>query len=212
MEFVMSKTFANETDKMSYAMGINVADYVAHTPIDMNPAMVLEGLQDALAGNPGLTPEEYAEAMQMLQKKIQEGANAKAQEVAEKNLAEGAAFLEENKKKENIKVTASGLQYEVLADGTGKKPSGTSKVRVHYTGSLLNGQVFDSSVQRGTPAEFGLNQVIPGWTEGLQLMPEGAKFKFYIPAALAYGQRGAPGAIPPNATLIFEVELLKVLS
>lgn len=208
----MSKTFANDTDKMSYAMGINVADYVAHSPIDLNPAKVLEGLQDALAGTPGLTPEEYAAAMQMLQTKAQEGANAKAQEIAENNKKEGAAFLEENKKKDNIKVTSSGLQYEILSDADGKKPSKTSKVSVHYTGSLLNGQVFDSSVQRGTPAEFGLNQVIPGWTEGLQLMSEGAKYKFYIPAELAYGQRGAPGAIPPNATLIFEVELLKVLS
>lgn len=212
MDPLMSKTFANDTDKMSYAMGLNVADYVAHSPVDLNPDMVLSGLQDALKGTPGLPPEEYASAMQMLQTKVQEGANAKAKEIAEKNLAEGAAFLEENKKKDNIKVTSSGLQYEVLTNTDGKKPSKTSKVQVHYTGTLLNGQVFDSSVQRGTPAEFGLNQVIPGWTEGLQLMSEGAKYKFYIPAELAYGQRGAPGAIPPNAALIFEVELLKVLS
>lgn len=208
----MSKTFANETEKMSYAMGINVADYVANAPIELEPAKVLEGLQDALAGTPGLTPEEYASAMQMLQTKVQEGAKAKAEEMADSNLKEGTAFLEENKKKDNIKVTASGLQYEVLTDAEGKKPSAASKVRVHYTGSLLNGQVFDSSVQRGEPAEFGLNQVIRGWTEGLQLMSEGAKYKFYIPAELAYGQRGAPGAIPPNAALIFEVELLKILS
>ncbi|MBR1564945.1 MAG: FKBP-type peptidyl-prolyl cis-trans isomerase [Paludibacteraceae bacterium] len=124
--------------------------------------------------------------------------------------AEGELFLEENKKKEGVITTESGLQYEVLKQGKGKKPAATDKVRVHYHGTLIDGTVFDSSVDRGEPAEFYLNQVIAGWTEGLQLMPEGSKYKFYIPQELGYGSRAA-GQIPPFSTLIFEVELLKIV-
>ena len=120
-------------------------------------------------------------------------------------------FMAENGKKDGVKTTETGLQYEVITEGNGAKPAKTDVVKVHYTGMLLNGQVFDSSVQRGEPAQFGLNQVIPGWTEGLQLMNCGSKFKFYIPAKLAYGERGAGESIPPNATLIFEVELLDIV-
>ncbi|MBP6694642.1 MAG: FKBP-type peptidyl-prolyl cis-trans isomerase [Saprospiraceae bacterium] len=113
-------------------------------------------------------------------------------------------------KKEFTNQTASGLKYIVLCEGTGNKPSATSNVKVHYTGSFLDGNIFDSSVKRGEPIDFGLNQVIPGWTEGVQLMKEGAKYKFYIPYQLAYGERGYPGAIPPKSDLIFEVELIKI--
>lgn len=124
--------------------------------------------------------------------------------------AEGAKFLEENGKKENVKTTASGLQYVVEKEGTGAQPTAQDEVTVHYTGKLLNGQVFDSSVNRGEPATFPLNRVIPGWTEGVQLMKEGAKYTFFIPSDLAYGPQGVPGAIPPHSTLIFDVELIKV--
>ena len=123
----------------------------------------------------------------------------------------GEKFLEENKKNEGVKVTASGLQYVVEKEGEGAQPTATDEVTVHYTGKLLNGQVFDSSVQRGEPATFPLNRVIPGWTEGVQLMKEGAKYTFFIPSDLAYGPQGIPNAIPPQSTLIFEVELIKVI-
>ncbi len=207
----MSKTFQNDNEKMSYSMGLNMAEYVVHTPIDLVPELVLEGLRDALSGKPAISPEEYSAAMRMLQMKIQEAARSQAKDQAEKNRKEEETFMAANKGKAGVMTTASGLQYEILKNADGPKPGKSSKVRVHYTGTLLNGQVFDSSVERGTPAEFGLAQVIPGWTEGLQLMPAGSKFRFYIPARLAYGERGAPGAIPPNAALIFDVELLGIL-
>ena len=207
----MSRKFQNDTEKMSYAMGLNVAEYVAHTPIDLSPELVLEGLRDALAGTPAIPSEEYASAMRMLHTKIQEASRDQAQKQAEKNIQAEKEFMAANKQKPGVKETPTGLQYEVISEAEGRKPGRTSKVRVHYTGTLLNGQIFDSSVQRGEPAEFGLNQVISGWTEGLQLMSEGAKYRFFIPARLAYGERGAPGAIPPNAALIFEVELLNIL-
>ena len=130
---------------------------------------------------------------------------------SQKAISEGKAFLEENAKKEGVVTTKSGLQYEILTEGTGKQPKATDTVRCHYEGSLINGSVFDSSYKRGEPAEFGLSQVIPGWTEGVQLMKEGAKYRFYIPYLLGYGENGAGSSIPPYSTLIFDVELIKVL-
>jgi FKBP-type peptidyl-prolyl cis-trans isomerase FklB len=135
---------------------------------------------------------------------------AKQAEVAKKNKAEGEAFLAENKKKEGVKTTASGLQYKVIKPGKGKKPKSSDTVTVNYRGTLIDGTEFDSSYKRGQPATFQVSGVIPGWTEGLQLMEEGAKWQLFIPSNLAYGERGAGGVIGPNATLIFEVELLSI--
>ena len=140
--------------------------------------------------------------------KEQQAAAAEAGKAAK---VEGEKFLSENAKKAGVTVTKSGLQYEVLTEGSGRQPKATDTVRCHYHGTLIDGTVFDSSYQRNAPADFGLNQVIPGWTEGVQLMKEGAKYRFYIPYNLAYGEHGAPGAIPPYAALIFDVELIKVL-
>ena len=135
----------------------------------------------------------------------------KEKEQSQKAIAEGKVYLEENAKRSGVTQTKSGLQYEVLAEGNGKSPKATDKVRCHYEGRLLDGTVFDSSYKRGEPADFGLNQVIPGWTEGVQLMKEGAKYRFHIPYLLAYGERGAGAQIPPYSTLVFDVELIKVL-
>ena len=153
---------------------------------------------------PEVKPEE---AQQVINAYLQE-LEAKATKVAKEA---GAKFLEENAKNEGVKVTASGLQYTVEKEGTGASPKATDEVTVHYTGRLLDGTVFDSSVSRGEPATFPLNRVIPGWTEGVQLMSEGAKYRFFIPYQLAYGERGAGAAIPPFAALVFDVELIKVL-
>jgi len=198
--------------QVSYLVGTRLKGMVdrAVSDGDLDRAALLKGLQDAEAG----TAKELDQAAQQklfetydaqLQAKRNAGASGK--------LEENKAYLAENGKKKGIITTASGLQYEVLSKGPegGKKPKATNQVRVHYTGKLLDGKVFDSSVQRGEPAEFPLDGVIKGWTEGLQLMAEGDKFRFTIPSELAYGERG-PGPIGPNAVLVFDVELIKILN
>lgn len=191
-------------DKTSYALGIGIGRQLAQMGAnDINVSDFAQAVSDAMAGKAQLTDEEA-------QKLVNDFFEQKAREQAEHAKAEGENFLRENAKKEGVKVLPSGLQYQVLREGNGKKPQATDQVECHYEGTLINGQVFDSSYQRGQTATFGLNQVIKGWTEGLQLMQEGAKYRFFIPYHLAYGERGAGQSIPPYAALIFDVELVKV--
>ena len=201
-----------EKDKVSYMVGMDMAQGLRPIKDQVDMAIVMQALQTSLAEGQTLLSAEEAQAVrQEFMRKLQGAQQAKQQEVAGKNQAEGAKFLAENVKKAGVKTTPSGLQYQVIKEGTGKKPAATSQVKVHYLGTLLDGTKFDSSYDRGEPASFALNGVIPGWTEGLQLMPAGSKYKFWIPAALGYGERGTPGPIGPNATLVFEVELMEVL-
>ena len=203
--------FSDEIDQMSYAMGMNMGEYLSRTPLKINRTVVLDGIREFLAGNPALSQEEYVQTMQLLQARMQQAGREEMERISAANLAAERAFMAENAKKPGVVVTKSGLQYEVLKSGSGATPAATDTVRVHYVGTLLDGTEFDSSVRRGEPAEFGVNQVIAGWTEALQLMSVGSKYKLYIPARIAYGERGAGQAIPPNAALIFEVELLDIV-
>ncbi|SFH41126.1 FKBP-type peptidyl-prolyl cis-trans isomerase [Pedobacter insulae] len=215
---VKPQPFKTNLDSASYALGVNVGSSFKSGGLSMlNFDLLNKGIRDVFAGaNPTLTQQQCQEAIQTLF----EGFSKEREELAKKNeeiekqkhmptINEGATFLAQNKSKEGIKSTESGLQYEVIVPGTGAKPTATDRVTVHYKGTLLSGLEFDSSYKRGEPATFGLNQVISGWTEGVQLMQEGAKYRFFIPYNLAYGGRGA-GEIPPFSTLIFEIELIKV--
>ena len=205
-------TFDNDEKNISYALGMNMCEYISHLPIKIDVETFSKAFSDFHKdGKFQFDNDEYRKYMTMFQQQAQEAGKAAIAEMAAKNIEIEKKFLAENGAKENVKTTASGLQYEVITEGKGAKPGATDMVKVHYTGSLLNGQVFDSSVQRGTPAQFGVHQVIPGWTEALQMMSVGSKYKLYIPARLAYGENGAGDRIPPNATLIFEVELLDIV-
>lgn len=191
--------------KISYAIGANLGTQVSHDDIELDLDALVQGVRDGMAGQNKFTDEQMQEAFMQLQQEMQ----AKRDNVANEEKIKGQKFLEENKKNPDVKVTASGLQYKVVTQGNGPKPTATSKVTVKYKGTLLDGTVFDSTEkQGGEPISFGLNQVIRGWTEGLQLMPTGSKYIFYIPSELAYGDQGAGGVIPGGATLIFEIELL----
>ncbi len=196
--------------KIGYAIGFNqgygLKRNMEAQSVDADMAAVKRGFEDALANaSPALSEQEIRTVLTDLQKDLE----AKRKEIPEKNKKEGEAFLKENSKKEGVKVLPDGLQYKMLAEGTGKKPAATDTVTVNYRGTLINGTEFDSSYKRGQPATFALNQVIKGWTEGLQLVKEGGKIQLFIPSELAYGDRGA-GSIGPNSTLIFDVELISV--
>ncbi len=193
----------------SYGIGLHMGQQLADNPFDgLDIAAVAAGLAAAFYGDePEVSEDQIRAAFQVISGRMQEAEAAKAQLAA----AAGEAFLAENAKKAGITVTASGLQYEVLNTGSGAKPSRSDKVRTHYHGTLIDGTVFDSSYNRGQPAEFPVSGVIAGWTEALQLMPVGAKYRLYIPHNLAYGERGAGGAIKPYSALIFDVELLDIL-
>jgi FKBP-type peptidyl-prolyl cis-trans isomerase FklB len=195
----------DEYSKVSYGLGVLMASGVKSQGADsLNLEMLGAAFSDVYKGNKLKLEKE--EAMMVVQQYMQ----AKMEKKVAAMKGEGETFLATNKTKEGVITTSSGLQYKVVTTGKGKKPVANDQVTVHYTGKLLDGTVFDSSVERGEPATFGVNQVIPGWTEALQLMHEGDKWMLYIPSELAYGERGAGGQIPPYATLVFEVELIKV--
>lgn len=195
---------ASAVSKISYALGYEVAH---QTPPELDINSFVTGVREGHARTaPAYTEEELQAAYEQFQKDMQQ----KQVDSAKQAQASSDTFLTENAKKAGVKTTASGMQYLVTKEGTGKQPAATSIVKVHYTGKLVDSTVFDSSVERGEPIEFPLNQVIPGWTEGLQLMKEGGKATLYIPSKLGYGEQGVPGTIPPHSTLIFDVELIEV--
>jgi len=201
----------DQKDKASYSIGYDIGETFKKQKIELNIDALVAGLKEAVAGKDAAMPKEEREkTLQAFQKEMMEKQLAASKEAATKNTAEGEKFLAENKKKEGVKTTASGLQYKVLKEGSGASPKETDTVVTNYKGTLIDSTEFDSSFKRNEPATFPVNRVIKGWTEALQLMKPGAKYQLFIPAALAYGERGAGQLIGPNATLIFEVELLSI--
>jgi FKBP-type peptidyl-prolyl cis-trans isomerase FklB len=194
----------DQKDKVSYSIGLQIGFNLGRQKIDISPEMLSAGIKDALAGKPQLNPDQIKEVMSTFEKDMEQ----KQKEAGEKNKSEGTKFLDENKKKEGVKTTASGLQYKVLKEGNGAQPKKTDTVTVNYRGTLLNGTEFDSSYKRGQPATFPVSGVIPGWTEALQLMKVGSKYQLFIPSNLAYGERSVGPDIGANSTLVFEVELM----
>ncbi len=210
-ETAPAEELKTSSEKLSYARGMEIGAFLKGLPEEVDLSIFVRGLEDVFKGKQcALTEAEAEEVMRAFRKELEKGRAREGQEIAERNRKEGKMFLEDNKKKEGVMVTASGLQYTVLKQGDGAKPKTTDMVSVHYRGTLIDGKEFDSSYKRGKPAAFPLNRVIPGWTEGLQLMPVGSKYRFFIPSNLGYGERGSGQIIGPNATLIFEVELLEI--
>jgi FKBP-type peptidyl-prolyl cis-trans isomerase len=206
-------TLKTPKDKLSYALGMNLGTNLHKETIEVDPAIVLRGLRDALAaGKTLLTEDEARAALTQLQTEVRGKQQEKMKVAGEMNKKEGVEFLAANKSKEGVVVLPSGLQYKVLAAGTGPKPTATDSVVCNYRGTLISGAEFDSSYKRGQPATFPVNGVIKGWTEALQLMPVGSKWQLFVPSELGYGDRGAGADIGPGATLIFEVELLSIQS
>lgn len=209
-EVLMSDNkFESIEQRVSYGVGRQLGDQLRNNPFkEFDVTAVQAGLADALAGAASqVNDQDLNEAFAVVSKKLQE----QEQEQAKEKAAEGEAFLAKNAERPEVTVTESGLQYEVLSEAEGEKPTAASTVRTHYHGTFINGEVFDSSVDRGQPAEFPVGGVIAGWTEALQLMSVGAKWRLYIPYNLAYGERGSQGAIPPYSALVFDVELLDIL-
>ena len=198
-------------DKVSYALGLGIGSQLKGMGAEkLNIDDLAQAIKDSIAGKEQIKAAEAQQIVQQFFAEQEKAQRAKAAEMGKKLKEEGETFLAENAKKDGVITTASGLQYLVLKEGTGKSPKATDSVKCHYEGFLTNGTVFDSSIQRGEPATFPLGGVIKGWTEGLQLMKEGGKTRFFIPYNLAYGEAGASGAIPPYAALIFDVELIEV--
>lgn len=203
----------SQNDSISYSVGVSVAQSLKQQGLNsVNTAALARGLSEALKGEKmAISMEQAQQVIQSYMQKQYAIRQTESKKAGEGNRKIGAAFLAENKTKAGVVTTASGLQYQVLTEGKGAKPTANDKVKVHYTGKLLDGKVFDSSVERGQPAEFPVTGVIPGWVEALQLMPVGSKWQLFIPADLAYGDRGAGSDIAPGSTLVFEVELLDIV-
>jgi FKBP-type peptidyl-prolyl cis-trans isomerase FklB len=200
-----------QRDKVGYSIGTNIGSSMKRDGLDVNIDALVAGLRDAFSGAaPQLSPEEQKATLQAFQQAMQEKSTAAQAARGDKAKQEGEAFLAANKNKEGVKTLPSGLQYKVLAEGKGEQPKPTDKVSVNYRGTLVDGKEFDSSYKRGEPATFGVNEVIKGWSEALPLMKPGAKWQLFVPANMAYGERGAGEDIPPNSTLVFEVELLDI--
>jgi FKBP-type peptidyl-prolyl cis-trans isomerase len=201
-----------QKDKASYSIGVSIGKNLKDQKVEIQTDILVKGLLDAYTGaKTQLTEKEMGDVLTQFQQEIMAKAQEEAAKKGGENKSKGEKFLEDNKNKPGVKTTPSGLQYTVISEGTGPKPTASSTVKVHYTGKLIDGTTFDSSVDRGEPIEFPLNGVIKGWTEGVQLMSKGSKYKFFIPSDLAYGDRGAGNAIGPNETLVFEVELLDIV-
>ena len=202
-------------DKFSYALGMNIGTGLGANlkkqSVEVDSNLVSQGLKDTMSGGKTrLTQEEAQAVLKEVQTEVQKQQQEKMKETADKNKAEGEAFLAANKSKDGVVTLPSGLQYKILTAGTGPKPTASDSVVCNYRGTLINGTEFDSSYKRGQPATFGVGQVIKGWTEALQLMPVGSKWQLFVPSSLAYGERGAGAEIGPDSTLIFEVELLSI--
>ena len=201
----------NQKEKVSYIIGLGIGKNFKQQAMNIDPDAFTKGLRDALAGaNPVLTSQEINETMAAFKNEMAAKQKELVRTVGEKNKKEGEAFLAENKKRPEVKSLASGLQYKVLQAGKGKKPRLTDTVTVHYKGTLINGKEFENSYQKGQSSSFAVNNVIPGWTEALQMMEAGSKWQLFIPSQLAYGEQGRMPVIEPNATLIFEIELLAI--
>ncbi|MFM2093016.1 MAG: hypothetical protein RIS70_140 [Planctomycetota bacterium] len=191
----------NDRERVSYGIGMNIGGQLKSQPFELDLELIVRGIRDAFAGKESSqSPEEFREAVENLQKETQANAEKATKE-----------FMAKNAKEEGVKSTKSGLQYQVVKMGEGKRPTAKDSVKAHYKGTFLNGKTFDSSYDRGEPSVFPLNGVIKGWTEGVQLMPVGSKYRFWIPSELAYGPQGRPG-IPPNSLLVFEIELIDVIA
>ena len=206
-----AEVFKTEMDKVCYIIGTQIGENLKKAEIDVNLELLMQGIKDTLQGRePALSQAQMQKVYSDWQQRMRAKQLAKQKKEAAENLAAGTAFLEANKAKQGVKVLPSGLQYKVITEGTGNTPTADDKVKTHYRGTLIDGTEFDSSYKRNKPAEFPVKGVIKGWVEALQLMKEGGKWELYIPANLAYGERGRPG-IPPNSTLVFEIELIEIV-
>jgi FKBP-type peptidyl-prolyl cis-trans isomerase FklB len=203
----------DQRDKASYSIGVNIGSGIKANALDLNTDALMAGVQDGISGaKPQLTDKEREETLMAFEQDMMKKETERLKELADKNKKEGTAFLASNKAKEGVKTLPSGLQYKVLAEGNGAQPKPTDQITVNYRGTLLDGTEFDNSYKRGEPATLQLNGVIKAWSEALPLMKTGAKWQLFVPADLAYGEKGAGRAIGPNSTLIFEVELLSIKS